>query len=104
MKQRHFTANGLDAPVASVGITAARRLAGGGARALVMPGETPTRSIRWQPDDVEQLRRGFAGYTFGDAGAAVVVEPVAAGGIIDIDTETRSEQWDVGGVFGGGSR
>jgi 3-oxoacyl-[acyl-carrier-protein] synthase-3 len=88
------------------GIDVARSLllAGRGRRALVVTGETPTRAVRWQPASVAQLMRGFAGYTFGDAGAAVIVEPVASGGILDIDTETHSEHWDVGGVFGGGSR
>ncbi len=88
------------------GIDLARALliAGRARRALVVTGETPTRAIRWQPSSVEQLRRGIAGYTFGDAGAAVMVEPVVGGGILDIDTETRSEHWDVGGIFGGGSR
>ncbi len=49
-----------------------------------------------------QARDAFAGFTFGDAGAAVVVEPVARGGILDIDTETHSEHWPVGGIIGGG--
>jgi 3-oxoacyl-[acyl-carrier-protein] synthase III len=51
-----------------------------------------------------EARQAFAGYTFGDAGAAVVVEPVERGGILDIDTETFSEHWSVGGIPGGGSR
>jgi 3-oxoacyl-[acyl-carrier-protein] synthase-3 len=32
------------------------------------------------------------------------VEPVARGGILDVDTETRSEHWALGGIPGGGSR
>jgi 3-oxoacyl-[acyl-carrier-protein] synthase-3 len=88
------------------GIDVARSLilAGRARRALVVTGETPTRSMRWRLDSPEQGRSAFAGYTFGDAGAAVVLEPVAAGGIVDIDAETRSEHWSVGGIFGGGSR
>ena len=39
-----------------------------------------------------------------NAGAAVLVEPVERGGILDIDTDTHSEHWAVGGIFGGGSR
>jgi 3-oxoacyl-[acyl-carrier-protein] synthase-3 len=96
--------NACNSFINGIDIARALLLAGRGRRALVVTGETPTRSIRWQPASFEQLRRGFAGYTFGDAGAAVIVEPVARGGILDIDTETRSEHWDVGGVFGGGSR
>jgi 3-oxoacyl-[acyl-carrier-protein] synthase III len=96
--------NACNSFINGVDIARAMLIAGRGTRALVLTGETPTRAIRWQPASLEQLRRGIAGYTFGDAGAAVVVEPVGSGGIIDIDTETRSEHWDVGGIFGGGSR
>ncbi|MFD7227844.1 3-oxoacyl-ACP synthase III family protein [Streptomyces sp. NPDC059881] len=73
-------------------------------RALVVTGETPSRAVRRAPADFAAFRDGFAGYTFGDAGAAVVLEEVTRGGIVDVDTETRSEHWDVGGIPGGGSR
>ena len=96
--------NACNSFINGIDIARAMLLAGRARRALVVTGETPTRVIRWQPRSVEQLRRGIAGYTFGDAGAAVIVEPVSRGGILDIDTETRSEHWDVGGIFGGGSR
>ncbi|MEH1014310.1 ketoacyl-ACP synthase III [Micromonospora sp. CPCC 206060] len=88
------------------GIDVARSfvLAGRARRALVVTGETPTRAMRWQLTDLAQARRAFAGYTFGDAGAAVLVEPVTGGGILDVDTETCSEHWTVGGIPGGGSR
>jgi 3-oxoacyl-[acyl-carrier-protein] synthase III len=73
-------------------------------RALVVTGETPTRAMRPKLDGMRQARSAFAGYTFGDGGAAVLLEPVATGGIVDVDTETHSEHWAVGGIFGGGSR
>jgi 3-oxoacyl-[acyl-carrier-protein] synthase-3 len=79
-------------------------LAGRARRALVVTGETPTRVMRPRVDGLAQARDAFAGYTFGDAGAAVLVEPVAAGGILDVDTETCSEHWTAGGIPGGGSR
>jgi 3-oxoacyl-[acyl-carrier-protein] synthase III len=79
-------------------------LAGRARRALVVTGETPTRSMRPRLDGMRQARQAFAGYTFGDAGAAVLVEPVATGGILDVDAETHSEHWPAGGIFGGGSR
>jgi 3-oxoacyl-[acyl-carrier-protein] synthase III len=79
-------------------------LAGRARRALVVTGETPTRAMRPRLDGMRQAREAFAGYTFGDAGAAVLVEPVAAGGITDVDAETHSQHWPVGGIFGGGSR
>jgi 3-oxoacyl-[acyl-carrier-protein] synthase III len=88
------------------GIDLARALilAGRARRALVVTGETPTRALRWRVADLTQARAAFAGYTFGDAGAAVVVEPVPRGGILDVDTETHSAHWPVGGIAGGGSR
>jgi len=88
------------------GIDVARSLilAGRARRALVVTGETPTRAIRWRLASLEQAHTAFAGYTFGDAGAAVIVEPVSSGGILDVDTETESAHWSVGGIFGGGSR
>jgi acyl-CoA:acyl-CoA alkyltransferase len=89
--------NGIDLARSSI-------LAGRARRALVVTGETPTRCIRWRLDSAQQARTAFAGYTFGDAGAAVVVEPVARGGILDIDAESHSRHWSVGGLFGGGSR
>ncbi|WP_233625542.1 3-oxoacyl-ACP synthase III family protein [Actinoplanes sp. ATCC 53533] len=89
--------NGIDLARAMI-------LAGRARRALVVTGETPTRSMRPRLDGMRQARQSFAGYTFGDAGAAVLVEPVATGGILDVDAETHSQHWPVGGIFGGGSR
>jgi 3-oxoacyl-[acyl-carrier-protein] synthase-3 len=88
------------------GIDVARSLiiAGRARRVLVATGETPTRVMRPKLDSLDQARDAFAGFTFGDAGAAVVVEAVDRGGIFDIDTETKSEHWRVGGIPGGGSR
>ncbi|WP_242577929.1 ketoacyl-ACP synthase III [Streptomyces sp. MST-110588] len=89
--------NGIDAARAMI-------LAGRARRALVVTGETPSRAVRHAPAGPEEFRAGFAGYTFGDAGAAVVLQAVESGGILDVDTETHSEHWEVGGIFGGGSR
>jgi 3-oxoacyl-[acyl-carrier-protein] synthase-3 len=88
------------------GIDLARSMivAGRARRALVVTGETPTRAMRPRLDGMRQARSAFAGYTFGDAGAAVLVEQVPVGGILDVDSETHSEHWAVGGIFGGGSR
>src|SRR4029453_10697898 len=40
----------------------------------------------------------------GGGGARLGGEPVATGGIRDVDTENRSQHWSVGGIPGGGSR
>jgi 3-oxoacyl-[acyl-carrier-protein] synthase III len=89
--------NGLDLARAMIEVGRART-------ALVVTGETPSLSMRHEVKDVEDAALHFAGYTFGDAGAAVVVEPVERGGFGRTETETHSEHWDVGGIFGGGSR
>lgn len=89
--------NGIDTARAMI-------MAGRSRRALVVTGETPSRAMRLDPGGLEEMRDGFAGYTFGDAGAAVVLEAVPRGGILDIDTETASEHWTLGGIPGGGSR
>ncbi|MFF2039613.1 3-oxoacyl-ACP synthase III family protein [Kitasatospora sp. NPDC058170] len=89
--------NGIDLARAMI-------LAGRAARALVVTGETPSRAMRRDPSGPGDFRDGFAGYTFGDAGAAVLVEAVERGGILDIETETASEHWEAGGIPGGGSR
>lgn len=96
--------NACNSFVNGIDLARAMILAGRARRALVVTGETPTRAVDPAPDSLLRFRAAFAGYTFGDAGAAVVVEPVARGGILDIDTETRSEHWRVGGISGGGSR
>ncbi|WP_279383111.1 ketoacyl-ACP synthase III [Streptomyces sp. FH025] len=89
--------NGIDLARAMI-------LAGRARRALVVTGETPSRAMRRDPSDAAEFRDGFAGYTFGDAGAAVLVETVTDGGILDIETTTASEHWQAGGIPGGGSR
>ncbi|WP_406402482.1 3-oxoacyl-ACP synthase III family protein [Streptomyces uncialis] len=89
--------NGIDTARAMI-------LAGRARRALVVTGETPSRAVRDTPADLAEFRDGFAGYTFGDAGAAVVLERVTRGGILDVDGETYSEHWRAGGIPGGGSR
>ncbi|MER6913443.1 ketoacyl-ACP synthase III [Streptomyces sp. NPDC000594] len=96
--------NACNSFVNGVDLARAMILAGRARRALVVTGETPSRAVRHDPPGLDDFRAHFAGYTFGDAGAAVVLEPVARGGILDVDTETHSEHWRVGGIAGGGSR
>ncbi|MFC9815596.1 3-oxoacyl-ACP synthase III family protein [Streptomyces virginiae] len=96
--------NACNSFVGGIDLARSMILAGRARRALVVTGETPSRAVRKDPSGPAELRDGFAGYTFGDAGAAVVVEAVERGGILDVDTETHSEHWRVGGIPGGGSR
>ncbi|MEU3193945.1 ketoacyl-ACP synthase III [Streptomyces sp. NPDC006992] len=96
--------NACNSFVGGIDLARGMLLAGRAQRALVVTGETPSRAVQHAPADLDRFREVFAGYTFGDAGAAVVLESVPGGGILDIGTETRSEHWDVGGIPGGGSR
>ncbi|MEV8335578.1 3-oxoacyl-ACP synthase III family protein [Streptomyces niveus] len=96
--------NACNSFVNGIDMARAMILSGRARRALVVTGETPSRAVRRNPADLAEFRDGFAGYTFGDAGAAVVLEAVERGGILDVDSETHSEYWPVGGIFGGGSR
>ncbi|MFF8607057.1 3-oxoacyl-ACP synthase III family protein [Streptomyces sp. NPDC015346] len=96
--------NACNSFVNGVDLARSMILAGRARRALVVTGETPSRAVRHDPADLDQFRDGFAGYTFGDAGAAVVLTEVDRGGILDVDSQTHSEHWSVGGIFGGGSR
>ncbi|MEU3408215.1 ketoacyl-ACP synthase III [Streptomyces sp. NPDC006670] len=96
--------NACNSFVNGIDLARSMLLAGRARRALVVTGETPSRAVRKDPADFAEFRGTFAGYTFGDAGAAVVLEPVERGGILDVDGETYSEHWEVGGIPGGGSR
>jgi 3-oxoacyl-(acyl-carrier-protein) synthase III len=74
-------------------------------RVLVCAGESPSRTIRWCIKDHSQFREHMAGYTFGDAGTAVLLEPSHdETGIFYRKFESYSHLWDIGGVFAGGSR
>lgn len=96
--------NACNSFVNGIDLGRAMLLAGRARRVLVVTGETPTRVVRWEVADLDQLLASMAGYTFGDGGAAVVLEQVASGGIGDVSAVAHSEHWEIGGVFGGGSR
>lgn len=107
--------NGID-------VAAAMIEAGRASLAVVCVGETPSQSTRWDLRSREELVDHFAGLTFGDAGTAVVLGRAASGdttgaetaspaarslggtGLLYRSAEARSEHWQVGGIFGGGSR
>lgn len=89
--------NGID-------IARAMIVSGRAKKVLVCSGEIPTRAMRTKVSDQDELYRSFAGYTFGDAGAAVVMEVVNTGGFIAIDALAYSQHWKIGGIFGGGTR
>jgi 3-oxoacyl-[acyl-carrier-protein] synthase-3 len=73
-------------------------------RALVCTGECPSEAVRWNIRDVEHMKASFAGYTFGDAGAAMVLEARSDGrGIHELDMVAASRFWELCTLPTGGS-
>jgi 3-oxoacyl-[acyl-carrier-protein] synthase III len=71
---------------------------------LVTVGETPTRGVKWQTRDRDDLRLSFPGYTLGDGGAAALVVPATdERGIFYRSFTTVSRYWSLATVPGGGS-
>jgi len=72
--------------------------------ALVVTGEIPSRCIRWRVTDREDFRLCFAGYTFGDAGAAVLLSACDENrGFVHGEFLTEPAHWAIGTLAGGGS-
>src|SRR5262249_36336518 len=66
-------------------------------RILVATGEIPSIGIKWTVADKTDLRLSFPGYTFGDAGAAVLIVPAAEmEGIFYRRFAALSQHWDIG--------
>ena len=88
------------------GVQVAESLVRSGAArtAVVATGVVCSRAVAWQVRDGAEFRRGFPGYTMGDAGAAVVLERSDDGrGIFHHHTESLSEHWELATIRGGGS-
>jgi 3-oxoacyl-[acyl-carrier-protein] synthase-3 len=78
---------------------------GSSRRALVVTGETPTVVARYKVNGVRGFRDAFLGYTVGDAGGAVALEPSdGTRGIFYHHVHSESEYWSISQVPGGGSR
>jgi 3-oxoacyl-[acyl-carrier-protein] synthase-3 len=74
---------------------------------LITVGETPSPSIKWDLASAEDLRRGVAGLTLGDAGGAAVVRSTSDGsgrGIRPGSFATIGSRWRLATVLAGGSR
>jgi acyl-CoA:acyl-CoA alkyltransferase len=72
--------------------------------ALVAVGEVPSRCIKWHVNDLNDLRLSFPGYTFGDAGAAALLQPTSTSpGIYYRRFWSMSQHWGVSGLMTGGS-
>jgi 3-oxoacyl-[acyl-carrier-protein] synthase-3 len=72
--------------------------------ALIVTGESPSRAIRWAVDGQRSFWAAAAGYTMGDAGAALVLRyDPAAEGIFYSDFRAVSQHWSLATLPGGGS-
>lgn len=74
-------------------------------RILIVNGEVPSRGIRISVKNKDQLRRAFAGYTLGDAGAAMILTASdGERGILHSQFKSYGEHWRQSTVLGGGTR
>ena len=74
-------------------------------RALLVVGEKPSVSCKMTLRDRQDFKESFAGYTFGDSGAAMLLESSASVSSIEYQRfATRSQYWEAGTLPGGGTR
>ena len=74
-------------------------------RVLVVNGEVPSRAVRYSVKNKDQLRKSFAGYTLGDAGAAMILGPSdGTSGILYSEFSSYGEHWELSTYMGGGTR
>ncbi len=71
---------------------------------LITTGETPSKIIKWSLKDRQELKQFFPGFTFGDAGAAVMAEASDTPNIRAHKAWANSSYWSAGTLPGGGSR
>jgi len=73
--------------------------------ALVVTGESPSRAIKWSVESMKDLFMSAAGYTMGDAGAAVfLASDKKSEGIYFQDFRAASDHWAIATLPGGGSQ
>lgn len=89
------------------GVEIASALLGSGAyrSALLVTGESPSRAIRWQVPSFREFFTCAAGYTMGDAGAAMVLryDPKHEG-IYFQEFRAASDHWAIATLPAGGSK
>ena len=88
----------------AIQVAAALMVTGAARTALVVTGESPSRAIRWQVDSQEAFMQSAAGYTMGDAGAALLLVLDERGeGIRHQEFRAWSHHWPIATLPGGGS-
>ncbi len=72
---------------------------------LIVTGEASSKSIKWNLKDRTDLKNSFPGYTLGDMGTAVLVQPSNDdSGLVLSDCLNDSSKWGIGTLPAGGSR
>lgn len=72
---------------------------------LIATGEVPSKTARYDLESRHLLRQYLPGFTFGDAGTAVIVDKKAKiASIVDSFFFSESDNWDAAMFPGGGSR
>jgi len=70
---------------------------------LIVCGEKLSEVINYYPRDYEHFVKCLAGYSLGDAGAAMLIGKADTGRIVYQDFKTFGKHWDLCTVKGGGS-
>lgn len=97
--------NACNSVVDGLRVAEALMARGSSRRALVVTGETPTIVARYRVHGLREFRDSFLGYTVGDAGGAILLEPTdGRRGIYYHHVHAESEHWWLSQVPGGGSR
>lgn len=74
---------------------------------LVVTGETPSVSIRWECNTKAHFATSFPGYSMSDSGGAVILRATTTKipeGVISIEMSANSDLWEIGTLGTGGSR
>jgi 3-oxoacyl-(acyl-carrier-protein) synthase III len=72
---------------------------------LIVTGEVPSKSAKFKLRDRADFKNSFPGFSFGDAGTAVLVDAACkVAAIEDMSFFADSTDWDVAMLPGGGSR
>lgn len=97
--------NACNSFVSGIEVAEALLLSGKYKKILVTNGEVPSRVVRTSVRGVAALKKAFAGYTLGDAGAAMVLGiSDDESGILTSRFATYGEHWHLSAVLGGGVR
>lgn len=96
--------NACNSVVSAIQVATAFVMAGLYENILITCGEKLSEVINFNPRDHDHLMRCFAGYSLGDAGAALIIGKGEGSEILYQRFRSWGEHWDLCTVEGGGSR